>query len=86
MKSLPIMITALASMVLLAASVGAQTSGEMIAGQPSPWNNAHFVLWAYGAVWGAVALYVWRIAAIAKTLRRDITALEKLVRDEDSTK
>lgn len=84
MKSLPAVIMAFT--MLIAASAGAQTSGDLIAGQPSPWNNAHFVLWAYGAVWGAVALYVWRIAALAKTLRRDITALEKLVRDEDNTK
>ncbi len=85
MKSLPVMVTALAIVMLTAAVAGAQTSGDIIAGQPSPWSNAHFVLWAYGAVWGAVAIYVWRIAALAKTLKRDIAALEKLVRDEGNT-
>ena len=52
------------------------SGGDILAGAVSPWRNAHFVLYAYGAVWGGLALYVWRLASLARRLGRDIDRLE----------
>jgi len=51
-------------------------TGAILAGAASPWRNAHFVLYAYGAVWVGLALYLWRLASLARRLSREIDRLE----------
>jgi|GEM_PF-1188414 len=53
--------------------------GDTIAQQTSPWRNAHFVLYAYGAVWVGLVLYVWRLASLARRLDREVRKLERAV-------
>lgn len=70
----------------VAAAVAAQSqgatvaAGAVIAGQVSPWRNAQFVLYAYGAVWVGLALYLWRLAGLARRLSREVSRLEAAAR------
>ena len=69
-------VLAVCSTVALAQQAGASAAGDFIAGQTSPWRSAHFVLYAYGAVWVGLALYVWRLAGLARRLGRELEHLE----------
>ena len=70
--------------VLLLTCVGggaAQSAdaGAVIAGQSSPWQNAHFVLIAYGAIWGILVLYIIRLRNMIQTLKKDLDTLSEQV-------
>jgi len=83
-------LSVLVSILFLAAAAAAQTGvdttawhGAVIAGQPSPWRNAHFVLLAYGAIVVGIILYLWRLASFAGRLKRDVQTLERMIEARD---
>ena len=73
----------LQSGVALAANAATVATGDVIAGQPSPWGSAHFVLAAYTAILVGLVLYVLRLSSMARGIRRDMEALRQTVAERE---
>jgi CcmD family protein len=82
-KTTALALTILITVFVFCTVSVAQPGGDIVAGQISPWRNAHFVILAYGAVWVGLALYVLRLAMLARSLRRELSALEELASDSE---
>ena len=64
------------------ATLAAET-GDVIAGQPSPWASAHFVLAAYAVILVGLVLYVLRLSSMARGIRREMEALREAVERQE---
>ena len=62
--------------VAYAQSVG---SGDLVAGQISPWRNARFVILAYGVIWGILVLYLLRLRGMVKALVEDVKSIKRKI-------
>lgn len=82
MQKVTSVLVTLVSVLAFCSISYAQPSGDIIAGQISPWRNAHFVIIAYGAVWAGLALYVLRLAMLARSLSRELSALQELASED----
>jgi CcmD family protein len=72
------------AVVLHVDTAWAQAAGDVVAGQPSPWRHAHFVIIAYGVVWGGIAIYVLRLGTLARRMSSELTALSRLASEDAS--
>ncbi len=69
-----VLFVALLSMPELA-HAAASDPGAVIAGKLSPWRHAHFVLYAYGAIWGGLVLYLVRLSRLMRGLDDEVRRL-----------
>jgi hypothetical protein len=76
----PAAIAAVLILVLVLAGMAAAQvapGGDIIAGQPSPWKSAHYVIAAYGAILAGLVLYLWRLSGLARRIDSDLREAER---------
>ena len=81
MRSHTRLFVAILAILLAVGAASAQStgSGDLIAGQASPWRNAHFVILAYGAIWGILVLYLLRLRGMVKALAEEVKSIRKTI-------